>query len=82
LASLQEQLELLSTKLIQKLPEEFTQGARKEVERLIQEKTATGLQSGTTAPDFTLPDVTGKQVALSDLLQNGPVVLSFYRGNW
>lgn len=37
---------------------------------------------GSPAPDFTLPDATGKAVTLSDLLVNGPVVVSFYRGGW
>ncbi len=40
------------------------------------------LRVGQTAPDFTLPDAFGKQVALRDLLARGPVVLSFYRGEW
>ena len=36
------------------------------------------LQIGDTAPDFTLPDDAGQPVTLSDLLENGPVVLFFY----
>ena len=35
-----------------------------------------------TAEDFTLPDTTGKPVALSGLLAHGPAVLVFYRGFW
>ena len=41
-----------------------------------------GLKLGETAPDFTLPDSTGRQVRLSALLKDGPVVLVFYRGAW
>jgi peroxiredoxin len=37
---------------------------------------------GDSVPDFTLPDATGKSVQLYDRLNNGPVVLSFYRGGW
>ncbi len=37
---------------------------------------------GEQAPEFTLPDATGKHVALSSLLAQGPVVLAFYRGGW
>ena len=37
---------------------------------------------GETAPDFTLPNATGKPVTLTNLLGEGPVVLSFYRGGW
>jgi peroxiredoxin Q/BCP len=33
---------------------------------------------GERAPDFTLPDATGRTVALSDLLSRGPLVLYFY----
>lgn len=33
---------------------------------------------GDTAPDFTLPDQTGTKQTLSELLENGPVVLFFY----
>jgi peroxiredoxin len=37
---------------------------------------------GDIAPDFTLPNATGHPVTLHDALNNGPVVLSFYRGGW
>ena len=37
---------------------------------------------GDLAPDFTLPDAQGRPVALSSLLQLGPVALTFYRGGW
>lgn len=40
------------------------------------------LGEGDTAPDFELPDAFGDTVRLSDLLQAGPVILSFYRGQW
>jgi thiol-disulfide isomerase/thioredoxin len=40
------------------------------------------LQVGQKAPDFTLPNATGGEVSLSSLLKKGPVVLSFYRGEW
>ena len=43
---------------------------------------APGLDVGDAAPDFTLPDHRGRPVTLSDRLQHGPVVLSFYRGDW
>ncbi len=34
--------------------------------------------TGTTAPDFTLPDHNGRTVSLDQLLENGPLVLFFY----
>jgi hypothetical protein len=40
-------------------------------------------QAGQTAPDFTLPDATGKPVTLSQLRKtNRAVLLIFYRGYW
>lgn len=40
------------------------------------------LRDGDTAPDFELPDPFGNPVRLSELLTRGPVVISFYRGQW
>ncbi len=40
------------------------------------------LKEGEQAPDFTLPDAGGNAVSLSHLLMQGPVVISFYRGQW
>ena len=37
---------------------------------------------GSIASDFRLPDVKGNLVSLSDLLLDGPVVVTFYRGGW
>ena len=31
---------------------------------------------------FTLPDSAGNSVALNGLLERGPVVLTFFRGQW
>lgn len=56
-------------------------------EKGIEELRAAGLERnalkpGDLAPDFTLPDATGKPVKLSERLKDGPVVLKFYRGGW
>src|SRR5271155_3080719 len=40
------------------------------------------LKVGQSAPEFTLPDAFGKDVSLKTLLAGGPVVVSFYRGEW
>ena len=41
-----------------------------------------GLGYGTPAPDFTLEDVNGKNVSLSEFRGKKSVVLVFYRGYW
>lgn len=37
---------------------------------------------GDIAPDFTLEDMNGRQVTLSEVYRNRNVVLVFYRGQW
>lgn len=41
-----------------------------------------GLIIGDKAPEFTLPNATGKKITLSDYLKSGIVILKFYRGEW
>jgi peroxiredoxin len=41
-----------------------------------------GLKAGDKAPNFTAYDQTGKQVVLKKILEQGPVILFFYRGKW
>jgi peroxiredoxin len=43
---------------------------------------AGALRAGDRAPGFRLADARGGDVALDDLLADGPVVLVFYRGAW
>ena len=39
-------------------------------------------RTGDKLPDFQLPDANGRLVSLSDLLSNGPLVVSVNRGHW
>ena len=39
-------------------------------------------QIGEAMPDFILPDQAGQLVRLENLLEQGPVVVSFHRGHW
>jgi peroxiredoxin len=43
---------------------------------------APGLSVGDRAPDFTLFDAWGEAVTLAQALISGPVILTFYRGEW
>lgn len=43
---------------------------------------ACALKAGDKAPAFTLNDPDGKPTSSADLLTNGPLVMSFYRGVW
>jgi len=76
---------------LEALQAQFTASAPAEMialfERGIQEVGGSGVMEnalavGDKAPDFTLPGATGEEVALSELLDRGPVVVIFYRGGW
>ena len=43
---------------------------------------ANALREGDQAKSFQLPNAKGGKAALADLLAQGPVVISFYRGGW
>lgn len=73
---------------LQAIADQFEASAQTEVYAKIEagieitRSSLSPLEVGAQAPDFTLPNAAGAPVALSDLLQSGPVVLSFYRGGW
>ncbi len=64
-----------------------TEGSRNQVEDQAgpgsrQAAAQSTIPAGEFAPDFALPDSQGHTVKLKQLLANGPVILSFYRGPW
>jgi peroxiredoxin len=40
------------------------------------------LKPGQRMPEFELPDATGRRIRSADLLAQGALLISFYRGNW
>ncbi|WP_241489670.1 peroxiredoxin-like family protein [Lacinutrix algicola] len=46
------------------------------------EKGDDAIKIGYKAPSFKLPNPEGKLVSLDTLLEKGPVVITFYRGDW
>ena len=40
------------------------------------------LKLAQAAPQFSLPNANGQAISLADLLQKGPVIVTFYRGSW
>ncbi len=65
------------------LPEDYRAVMSRSLSRL-RESGIEGraLSVGDRAPDFALPNQRGELVRLSALLEGGPVVLNFYRGEW
>lgn len=53
------------------------------IDAVVEARTvAKAVQQGSKAPNFTLPNVRGTEVTLSEKLAEGPVVLTWYRGGW
>ena len=83
-----------TTSLQSKLEEHKANFARKASDhkkRVYQEGIASIIESGIVgtakqvgdqAPDFSLTNATGETVKLSEYLEKGKVVLTWYRGNW
>jgi peroxiredoxin len=65
------------------LPADLLQDLLRPIGQLIHSGAAEhALKEGAQAPDFILPDARGNAVRLSHLLAQGPVVMTFYRGQW
>lgn len=77
------QLKEFQAGFLEKAPKEAAETMSKATADLQQSGIINdSLKVGEKAPDFELPDPTGKRVKLSTLLKDGPVVLNFYRGEW
>jgi len=81
--SLREELDAFRADYMKTVPPDI----RETMERADMQLAASGivqraLKTGDQAPDFVLPDVNGNRVQLKNLLAQGPVVISFYRGGW
>lgn len=82
-APLRAQLDATAQHLATVLPADANQTIDAGIEAVEQSGVAQQtLKPGDPAPNFTLPDSKGQSVSLTELLKNGPVVLTFYRGNW
>lgn len=83
MTTLQSELDVFRTGFMTKVPAEIRDAmGRADLALAASGIAEAALKAGDTAPDFALPDATGKIVRLSDLLADGPVVVSFYRGGW
>jgi len=80
---LQDEINGLLKKVRQSLPPEtaaIMAGAMKK----LQESGITdhSLRKGDCVPTFELPNIRGEMVSSSSLLNQSPLVVSFYRGSW
>ena len=80
---LKQAIEAFQQEMLPKIPAEIRTTLQRTTEDLVKTGIADrALTVGDRAPDFSLPNVRGEAVSLSSLLNKGPVVLTFYRGNW
>ena len=81
--SLAEQLDHLREELQSRIPTQVWDLMQRKTEELEESGMVLhALGVGDRAPDFELPDYYDQPVRLTNLLKDGPVVLSFYRGGW
>ncbi|MDJ0623037.1 MAG: hypothetical protein QNJ17_08725 [Desulfocapsaceae bacterium] len=81
--SLTESIAAIQEMAKERIPEED----RKLMARATEELRKSGqvekaLQQGDMLPPFLLESVGGEKLSSDDLLGQGPLVVSFYRGNW
>jgi len=81
--SLKNDIESLKAKFLPQVPDKIKASMRKAEQDLRKLRLAErALGAGDIAVDFTLPNAKGEPVSSKALRNDGPVVLSFYRGSW
>jgi peroxiredoxin len=81
--TIQEQSEQVQAAAAERLPPEVAATFTRDRQGMRERGTPThAVAAGDLLQDFTLPDATGQEVSLSDLVADGPAVLVFYRGGW
>lgn len=81
--TLQEQLDERREAFNRQAPEDMKKDFEEGV-RIVgaSEVMETALKKGDEAPDFELKNAADETVRLSELLKEGPVILTWYRGGW
>ncbi len=81
-ASLAERLQAFADE-VRKLGPQFQDAVDRLVTRLKEHDVGgASPKPGEKMPSFALPDETGKLVTLEQMLENGPVAVTFHRGHW
>ena len=81
--TIQEQADEVRAASTGRLPAEVLEAFARDRERMLDRGTPSqAVAAGDLLQDFILPDATGKDVSLSELVASGPAVLVFYRGGW
>lgn len=83
MSTLQERLDRMEAEMAKKTPAD----AKAVMERAGRKLRASGILSripipGSPLPEFELPDSEGQPVRSAELLERGPLIVTFYRGLW
>lgn len=81
--NLKEKLEEHYNKFFENASDDIKKAFSKAAEELVEleiEKKA--LKVGDIFPEFILKNAVGKEISSEDLLENGNLIISFYRGGW
>ena len=83
MSSLQQDLEAFKAEFTAKLSKEKAEiMSRADADLAATDILERALKAGDMAPDFLLPDATGRNISLFETLKQSPVILVFYRGGW
>lgn len=81
--SLKEKLDTLKEGFESKAPKEALEIMHRATEDLKNSGIMDHIKTvGDKAPDFTLKNTENRDMTLYTILENKPVILAFYRGNW
>lgn len=80
---LDDELQVIRDLSAERMPPPVLEAMELAIEEIEAATIGKALDVGAEAPDFELRDVThDRTVSLREALAEGPVVLSFYRGEW
>jgi len=81
--SLKTDIESMQREMLASIPEEVLGSMLSATEAVVNSGLAERARGvGNRAPSFALESSSGEVVALKKLLENGPVIINFYRGSW
>lgn len=83
MSTLQQDLNAFKTEFMAKLSKEKADVMKRaDADLAATDILKRALKAGDIAPDFVLPDATGKMISLKETLTQGPAIVVFYRGGW
>ncbi|HSZ05984.1 MAG TPA: peroxiredoxin-like family protein [Solirubrobacteraceae bacterium] len=81
-STFQQQADQLQAASAGRLPADVLETFARDREALIDRGAGDSVKAGDVLENFTLPDATGSEVSLAEIIADGPAVLVFYRGGW